>query len=150
MSHQEKFLEDYIIGSIRTFGSILVREEDIIAFARSYDPQVFHIDPVEARKTVYGGLVASGWHTGSMAMRLFAEHFLSQSSSMGSPGVDELRWLKPVRPGDRLSLRVSVLKSRRSESKPDRGIIKSLVEVLNQDEIVVMRFKALNIILSRR
>jgi len=145
----EQCFEDYVPGSVRTFGTILVKEEEIIEFARRYDPQVFHTDPVAAHKTVYGGLVASGWHTAAMAMRLIVEHYLSRTASVGSPGVDELRWLKPVRPGDELSVRLSVLEARRSESKPDRGVVRSLVEVLNQDRAVVMSFKGVNILLCR-
>jgi len=146
---REQCFEDYVPGSVRTFGTILVTEEEIIGFARRYDPQIFHTDPSAARKTIYGGLVASGWHTAAMAMRLIVEHYLSRAASVGSPGVDELRWLKPVLPGDKLSVRVSVLEARRSESKPDRGIVRSLVEVLNQDMAVVMSFKGVNILLCR-
>jgi acyl dehydratase len=146
---RDQCFEDFIPGSVRTFGSMLVTEEEIIEFARRYDPQIFHTDPVAARKSAYGGLVASGWHTAAMAMRLIVEHYLSRAASAGSPGVDELRWLKPVRPGDILSLRVTVLETRRSESKPDRGIVRSLVEVLNQDGVVVMSFKGANILLCR-
>ena len=145
----DQCFEDFVPGSVRTFGAILVTEEEIIEFARRYDPQVFHTDPVAARKTVYGGLVASGWHTAAMAMRLIVEHYLSRVASVGSPGVDEVRWLKPVRPLDELSVRVTVLEARRSESKPDRGLVRSLVEVLNQDMAVVMSFKGVNILLCR-
>src|SRR5512143_1274936 len=120
---REEFFEEYVPGSVRTFGTLLMKEEEIIEFARCYDPQVFHTDPVAARKTVYGGLVASGWHTAAMAARLISENYLSGVASVGSPGVDEVRWLKPVRPGDRLSVRVTVLDTRRSESKPDRGLV---------------------------
>lgn len=136
-------------GSVRTSGTVLVTEEEIIEFAKRYDPQVFHTDPVAARDSIYGGLVASGWHTAAMAMRLIVENYLSGVASVGSPGVDEVRWLQPVRPGDRLSVRVTVLEARRSESKPDRGIVRSLVEVLNQDMALVMSFKGVNIMLCR-
>jgi len=146
---REQCFEDYVPGSVRTFGTILVKEEEIIEFARCYDPQIFHTDPVAARKTAYGGLVASGWHTAAMAMRLIAENYLSRTASVGSPGLDELRWLKPVRPGDKLSVRVSVLEARRSLSKPDRGVVRSFVEVLNQDMVVVMSWKGVNILLCR-
>jgi acyl dehydratase len=146
---KDQCFEDYVPGSVRTFGSLLVEEKEIIEFARRYDPQVFHTDAVAARDTIYGGLVASGWHTAAMAMRLIVDHYLSHMASVGSPGVDELRWLKPVRPGDSLSVRVSVLEARRSESKPDRGVVRSLVEVLNQDMDVVMSFKGVNILLCR-
>jgi acyl dehydratase len=145
----DQCFEDFVPGSVQTFGTVLVKEEEIIEFARRYDPQVFHTDPVAARKTPYGGLVASGWHTAAMAMRLIVEHHLSQVASAGSPGVDEVRWLKPVRPGDQLSVRVTVLEARRSESKPDRGVVRSLVEVLNQDKEVVMTFKGVSILLCR-
>jgi acyl dehydratase len=145
----DQCFEDFVPGSVRTFGTVLVKEQEIIEFARRYDPQVFHTDPVAARKTPYGGLVASGWHTAAMAMRLIVDHHLSQVASAGSPGVDEVRWLKPVRPGDELSVRVTVLESRRSESKPDRGVVRSLVEVLNQDRAVVMSFKGVSILLCR-
>jgi len=136
-------------GSVRTSGTVLVTEEEIIEFAKRYDPQVFHTDPVAARDSIYGGLVASGWHTAAMAMRLIVENYLSGVASVGSPGVDEVRWLKPVRPGDKLSVRVTVLEARRSESKPDRGIVRSLVEVLNQDMAVVMSFKGVTMVLCR-
>jgi acyl dehydratase len=145
----DQCFEDYVPGSVHTFGTMPVTEEEIIEFARRYDPQVFHTDPVAARKTAYGGLVASGWHTAAMAMRLIVDHYLSSVAGAGSPGVDELRWLKPVRPGDTLSARVTVLEARRSESKPDRGVVRSLVEVLNQDMAVVMSFKGVNILLCR-
>jgi acyl dehydratase len=145
----DRCFEDFVPGSVRTFGTVLVKEQEIIEFARRYDPQVFHTDPVAARKTPYGGLVASGWHTAAMAMRLIVDHRLSQVASAGSPGVDELRWLKPVRPGDELSVRVTVLEARRSESKPERGVVRSLVEVLNQDGAVVMSFKGVGLLLCR-
>jgi len=145
----DQCFEDFVPGSVRTSGTVLVTEEEIIEFAKRYDPQVFHTDPVAARGSIYGGLVASGWHTAAMAMRLIVENYLSGVASVGSPGVDEVRWLKPVRPGDKLSVRVTVLESRRSESKPDRGIVRSLVEVLNQDMAVVMSFKGVTMVLCR-
>jgi len=145
----DQCFEDFVPGSVRTSGTVLVTEEEIIEFAKRYDPQVFHTDPVAARESIYGGLVASGWHTAAMAMRLIVENYLSGVASVGSPGVDEVRWLKPVRPGDKLSVRVTVLEARRSESKPDRGIVRSLVEVLNQDMAVVMSFKGVTMVLCR-
>ena len=145
----DQCFEDFVPGSVRTSGTVLVTEEEIIEFAKRYDPQVFHTDPVAARDSIYGGLVASGWHTAAMAMRLIVENYLSGVASVGSPGVDEVRWLKPVRPGDKLSVRVTVLEARRSESKPDRGIVRSLVEVLNQDMAVVMSFKGMTMALCR-
>ena len=121
---EKRYFEDYEEGSVHEFGSIAVEEEEIISFGRRYDPQVFHTDPVEATKTVFGGLVASGWHTAALAMRMIVDHYLSHVASLGSPGVDELRWLKPVRPGNRLSLRISIVETRRSRTKPDRGIVR--------------------------
>lgn len=141
----ERYFEDYVPGSIYEFGSIVVTEEEIIEFAKRYDPQIFHIDPIAARKTGFGGLIASGWHTAALTMRLLVDHYISRVASLGSPGADELRWLKPVRPGDELSICVRVLESRRSKSKPDRGVVRSMVEVLNQNREVVMTRTAVGI-----
>ena len=146
---EDRYFEDYIAGTVHEFGSIAVDEAEIIAFARRYDPQPFHVDPQAAQRTVFGGLIASGWHTAGLMMRLYAEHYLSRVASLASPGIDELRWLKPVRPGDTLSVRVTVLEANRSRSKPDRGIVRSFVEVLNQHGEVVMSLKALNLLLCR-
>ena len=144
-----RFFEDYVAGSVHEFGSIEVEEGDIIAFAERFDPQVFHLDPEGAKDSFYNGLIASGWHTGALMMRLFVDHYLSHVASLGSPGVDELRWLKPVRPGNRISIRVTVLETKQSRSKPDRGIIRSFVEVMNQDREVVMDLKAVNFLRCR-
>lgn len=146
---ENRYFEDYAAGSVHTFGSITVKQDEIIHFARRFDPQVFHIDPDEARKTAFGGLIASGWHTASLTMRLVVDHYLSRVASLGSPGLDELRWIKPVRPGDELSIRVTILEANRSRSKPDRGIVVSLVETLNQRHEVVMSMKAVNLLLCR-
>lgn len=146
---EDRYLEDYAVGSVYEFGSITVEEAEIIDFARRFDPQVFHSDPEAAKRTIFGGLVASGWHTASMMMRLFVDHYLSWAASLGSPGIDELRWTKPVRPGDQLSIRVTVLEVNRSRSKPDRGILRSFVEVLNQDKEVVLTVNAVNFLLCR-
>ncbi len=146
---EQRYFEDYIPGAVYEFGSIPVEAAEIISFAMKFDPQPFHTDPESARKSIYGGLIASGWHSASMMMRLFADHYLSHVASLGSPGVDELRWLKPVRPGDMLSIRVTVMDSRRSLSKPDRGILHSFCETLNQHGEVVMTMKALNFLACR-
>jgi acyl dehydratase len=135
---KERFFEDYRIGEVHEFGDYLVTEQEIIEFARKYDPQPFHTDPQAARDTHFGGLVASGWLTGSIAMRLLVDHYISACASMGSPGIDELRWLKPVRPGDRLRVRIRAERARRSHSKPDRGVVYSFMEVLNQQGETVM------------
>jgi acyl dehydratase len=145
----ELYFEDYQIGCIYDLGSIGVDEAEIIEFAGRYDPQPFHIDPERAKSSVYGGLIASGWHTSCLMMRLLVDHFVSSASSLGSPGVDELRWLKPVRPGDVLSAQVTIIDAKRSRSKPGRGIIQSFIEVSNAEKETVMTMKAVNLMLCR-
>ncbi len=140
--HKERFLEDYQVGEVAEFGDYLITKEEILEFAGRYDPQPFHTDEAAAEQSNYGGLIASGWMTGSVMMRMLVDHFVSPAAGMGSPGIDELRWLRPVRAGDRLRVRVTVLEARRSQTKPDRGAILSLDEVLNQDDEVVMTVKA--------
>ncbi|TNC24531.1 MaoC family dehydratase [Amycolatopsis alkalitolerans] len=145
----DRFFEDYVQDSTQEFGSVKVTEAEIIEFATKYDPQPFHVDPATAADGPFGGLIASGWHTGSLMMKLLAENYLSPVSSLGSPGIDELRWAKPVRPGDELRIRVRVLEARPSKSKPDRGLLRSLIEVLNQNDEVVFSAVALNFVLRR-
>lgn len=145
----DRYFEDYEPGSVHEFGSIAVREEEVLAFGWRFDPQPFHTDPVAAAETEYGGLIASGWHTAGLMMRLYSDHYLSKVATLVSPGVDNLRWLRPVRPGDVLSLRVTVAEARRLRSKPDRGLVRSDVEVLNQRGEVVMTLSALNFFLCR-
>ncbi len=146
---KERFLEDYIAGAVYELGSVSLCEAEIIDFAVKYDPQDFHIDAEKAASGPFGGLIASGWHTASAVMRLYVEHYLSKASSLGSPGLDELRWLAPVRPADVLSVRAKVLVVRRSNSKPDRGLVHTLTEVFNQHNVLVMRMKAVNVIACR-
>lgn len=141
-----RYFEDYVEGDIHSFGSIEVEADEVIAFAKRFDPQSFHTDPEAARLTPFGGIIASGWHTAGLMMRLYVEHYLTHVASLASPGLDELRWLRPVRPGDRLSVRVTVLKTAASKSKPDRGAVTSLVEVFNQANEPVMSLKVVNII----
>lgn len=145
----ERYFEDYVTGRVHEFGSIQVAEAEVVEFARRYDPQPFHADPEAAKRTPFGGLIASGWHTAGLMMRLVVDHYLSHVASLASPGVDELRWTQPVRPGDTLSVRATVLEARRSQSKPDRGIIRTLFEVLNQRGEVVMSAKAMNVLRTR-
>jgi acyl dehydratase len=145
----DRWLEDYVPGEVHESGSIDVEEAEVLAFGRRFDPQVFHTDPAAARDTEYGGLIASGWHTAALMMRLYTDHYLSRVATLVSPGVDELRWLLPVRPGDALSLRVTVVEARPSRSKPDRGVVRSRIEVLNQRRETVMTVTALNFILAR-
>ena len=147
---EDRYLEDYQTGAVYEFGSILVSEAEIIEFGKRFDPQVFHTSPQAAKQTLYGGLIASGWHTAGLMMRLFVNHYLSAVASLGSPGVDELRWSRPVRPGDTLTLRVTVTETKRSRSKPDRGVLFSFIEVLNQNQEVVMSMKAVNLLLCRK
>ena len=135
---QDRWFEDYEPGAVHDLGSVVVDEQEVIAFARKFDPQPFHLDKERAEESVFGGLIASGWHTACMAMRLIVDHYLSEASSEGSPGIDELRWLRPVRPGDQLSVRATILDARLSRSRPERGIVRSQIETLNQDEEVVM------------
>jgi acyl dehydratase len=144
-----RYFEDYAPGFTVDCGSVSVSEAEIIAFAKEYDPQPFHVDPVAAAEGPFGGLIASGWHTTSLAMRQLVDHWVSPESSLGSPGVDEIRWPSPVRPGDTLHVRATVLETRRSQSKPDRGIIRSLTEVTNQNGDAVLRLIAANFILAR-
>jgi len=139
--YTERYFEDYQVGEVIEFGDRLVTREEIVEFAQRYDPQPFHVDEAAAAKSHFGGLIASGWLTASIMMRMLVDHFVSRVASMGSPGIDELRWLRPVRPGDRLRVRVTVLEVRRSQTKPDRGAILSLDEVVNQDDEVVMSVK---------
>ncbi|MCZ7571364.1 MAG: MaoC family dehydratase [Ardenticatenaceae bacterium] len=146
---EHRYFEDYAGGAVYEFGSIAVEEAEVIAFAQRFDPQPFHTDPAAAKESIFGGLIASGWHTAGFMMRLLVDHYLSRVASLGSPGVDELRWLKPVRPGDVLSVRVTTLEANRSRSKPDRGIIRSSVEVLNQHREVVMSLNAVNFLRCR-
>jgi acyl dehydratase len=144
-----RYFEDYVEGSVHEFGSIGVEEQEVVAFACRFDPQNFHTDPEKAKETIFGGLIASGWHIASLATRLYVDYYLSSVASLGSPGVDELRWTKPVRPGDKLSIRVTILEANVSRSRPDRGIICSRVEVINQNREVVMYMKIVNFLLRR-
>ncbi len=146
---EDRYFEDYAPGAVLEYGHIPVTEADIVEFARRFDPQDMHVDPEAAARGLFGGLIASGWHTAAMMMRLFADNFLSKVASLASPGIDELRWLQPVRPGDTLRIRVTVLEASSSRSRPDRGMVRTLVEVLNQQEEVVMSLKPMNIIRRR-
>jgi acyl dehydratase len=139
----EIFWEDLPVGKVIDLGTREVPREEIIEFARRYDPQPFHTDEAAAKKSIYGGLIASGWHTCAMMMRLLYDGLLKRSASLGSPGVDSVRWLKPVRPGDVLRARMTVTEARASTSKPDRGIIKSQWQVFNQNDELVMTMEGM-------
>jgi acyl dehydratase len=144
----ERWFEDYVPGTSSSHGPIAVDESEVLAFAERFDPQPIHVDSAAAAAGPFGGLIASGWHTCSLMMRLFAEEYLSPASSLGSPGVDELRWVLPVRPGDELTLRATVADARRSRSRPDRGIVTTRIEMLNQSGDVVLRMTATNLVLA--
>jgi acyl dehydratase len=132
------YFEDFEAGSVAQSASKLVTREEIIAYAAEFDPQPMHLDEEAARASMLGGLAASGWHTCAIAMRMMCDWFVLDSASMGAPGVDEVRWLRPVRPGDRLTLRRTVLETRTSKSRPDMGFVKLQFEMLNQSGDVVM------------
>lgn len=133
-----QYFEDFRPGQTVELGNRTVTEEEIVAFARQWDPQPFHTDAEAARDSVFGGLIASGWHTGAMWMRLYVDSLLGSSASQGSPGVEELRWLAPVRPGDTLTGRLEVLEAVPSERRPDRGTVRIRAEMVNQDGVTVM------------
>jgi acyl dehydratase len=125
------FFEDFAVGQVNDYGPRVVTREEIVAFAAEFDPQPMHLDEEAARHTMLGGLGASGWHSCSLLMRIICDGFVLDSASMGAGGIDEVKWLKPVRPGDSLTVRASVLETRVSQSKPDRGFVKFRYEVIN-------------------
>lgn len=141
--------EDYRPGLVLVSGARRVDAGEMVAFARAYDPQAMHIDPVRSAAGPFGGLIASGWFTCGVMMALLVENFLPDAASLPSPGVDELRWLAPVREGDELSIRVTITGARLSKSKPDRGLVTSTVETLDGKGAVVMTMKGINLVLTR-
>ena len=143
------YLEDLEIGQKASFGAYAVTREEVLAFASAYDPQPFHLSDEAAAKTYFGKIAASGWHTCAMTMRMLVDNGRHvPMASLGSPGVDELRWLKPVYPGDTLRVETEIVDVTPSRSKPDIGTFKSEVTVLNQDDVAVMQMKT--IVLIRR
>ncbi len=149
MTQHKFYWEDFKTGETITMGSFSLSEADIVDFARRYDPQPFHIDKAAAEKSFYGGLIASGWHTCCAVMRLMCDSYLLDSASLGSPGMEELRWLRPVRPGDVLTAKRTILDSRPSLSKPDMGIVKSKWEIFNQRDECVMSMTGLQMFRRR-
>ena len=143
------YFEDLTPGRVFELGAVEVSADEIIEFATRYDPQPFHIDPAAAADTMFGGIIASGWHTCSMCMRLLVDELLSQSTSLGSPGMEQILWLAPVRPGDRLTARSTVEEVRPSSSKPDRGTVTLLTEMQNQAGVLVMTMRGMGMY-SRR
>lgn len=136
------YFEDFAAGQEYDLGSHILDRVAIVEFATAFDPQPFHINEYAAEQSIYGGLIASGWHTASIYMRLLCDGFLLRVHSMGSPGVDELRWLGPVRPGDELSAILRIGDVRASKSKLDRGIVQTLGEVRNQHSDLVLTLKS--------
>lgn len=134
----ERWFEDYQPGAVHELGTLQVDADEVLEFARRYDPQPIHTDPALAARGPFGGIIASGWHTGSLMMRLYALNYLSSASSLASPGLDELRWLRPVRPGDTLSVRMEILETRQSRSRPEIGLVRSRWAVQNQHGTTVM------------
>lgn len=143
------YLEDFKPGDTFEFGRHTFTREEIVAFARQYDPQPFHVDEEAARRSIYGGLIASGWQTVGVTFRLAVEGLIGRVASMGSPGVDEIRWLRPVRPGDTITARAEVLEVRPSASKPDRGVIRIRYEALNQRGETVLTMVGLGLFARR-
>jgi len=146
---EDRFFEDYTAGAVYEYGHVTVTEAEILDFARVFDPQPIHVDQEIAAQGPFQGLIASGWHTGGIMMRLFVDHFLSRVAGLASPGVDELRWPTPVRPGDSLRLRVTIVEARRSRSKPDRGLVRTHAELINQNDEVVLQLTAMNLVRAR-
>src|SRR3954467_7670930 len=130
--------EDFAPGSSRIDGGITVSRDDIVAFARRFDPQPFHMDEAAAKQTFVGRLIASGWHTCALTMRIIADGFILDTASMGSPGIEEVRWLRPVGPGGALRVRATVLDARPSQSRPDRGLVRFRFDMLNQTDETAM------------
>ena len=141
-----RYFEDFKPGEVLELGHHTITRDEIVAFARQFDPQPFHLDEDAARATIFGGLIASGWHTGSLMMRLLCDGVIADTASLGSPGIDEMRWIKPVRPGDTLSLRMIVADCVPSRSKPDRGIVRTVLELRNQHGEIVVSIKGMNLI----
>ncbi|HVY15220.1 MAG TPA: MaoC family dehydratase [Rhodopila sp.] len=144
----DRFFEDYVVGATYECGSVHLTEAEIIAFASQYDPQAMHVNPALAAAGPFGEIIASGWQTMGVTMRQVVDNYLP-FNGLVAPGVDEVRWTRPVRPGDTLSVRVTVTEARRSSSRPDRGLVHSLVETLNQNGDVVMSFKPMNFVRVR-
>jgi acyl dehydratase len=132
------YWEDFPVGDTMEMGSHMFSEAEIVAFARQFDPQSFHIDPAAAKQSVFGGLIASGWHTCAIAMRLMVEKYIARSASLGSPGLDNIRWLAPVRAGDTIAYRRRIIAARASESKSGVGLVQTRWEALNQRGEMVM------------
>ena len=146
----DRYFEDYQAGAVYEYGYATVDTDELLAFAERFDPQPIHVDPEYASTGPFDGLIASGWYTAGIFMRLFADHYLSRVASLASPGIDELRWLTPVRPGDTLRLRTTIAETRRSRSKPDRGLVFTHAELRNADDRSVLSLTAMNMLRLRK
>ncbi len=146
---QKLYFEDFQAGAINQYGPRLITREEMVAFAAEFDPQPMHLDEEAGRASMLGGLAASGWHTCCLMMRLAADGFILNSASMGAPGVDEVRWLAPLRPGRQITLRTTVLETRASSSRPEMGFVKMLFEVIDDAGVTVMALTS-SLIMGRR
>ena len=145
-----QYFEDVAVGVVEGFGNKQVTREEVVDFAGKYDPQPFHLDDAAAAQTYFGRLSASGWHTAAMAMRMMVDHMSANArASLGSPGLDELRWLKPVYPGDTLRCEMEVVEKRRSRSRPEMGILDTKLTVFNQKDECVMTMRSAGLIRVR-
>jgi acyl dehydratase len=142
--------EDFSVGRVFEHGARTLTEDDIVRFAREWDPQRYHVDPQAAKNTPFGGLIASGWQSCGVLMRLMCDAYLNESSCVGSPGIDEIRFLKPVRPGDGLRFRSTVLEASPSASRPERGNVRFRWELVNQNDEVVLSMIGRQLYLRRR
>lgn len=145
----DRYFEDYTPGAVYEYGHLTVTADDIVGFAEQFDPQPIHTDHIFAESGPFDGLIASGWHSAGLLMRLFAGHYLSRVASLASPGVDELRWSAPLRPGDTVRLRTTIVQTRPSRSKPDRGMVRTKAELLNQNDQSPISLLAMNILRRR-
>ncbi|MCI0546465.1 MAG: MaoC family dehydratase [Candidatus Rokubacteria bacterium] len=144
-----RYFEDYRVGEVVRAAAVTITESHIIRYAREYDPQPIHVDREAARRSIYGGLIASGWQVGALGFSMLVQAGLLGETSLGSPGIDELRWRAPVRPGDTLHAEAEILERRPSASKPDRGLVTVAYRIRNQAGEVVMSFRALQLVRRR-
>lgn len=150
MPYSMQYFEDLVVGSKASFGRYEVTREEVIEYASKYDPQPFHLDDEAAAKTHFGRISASGWHTCAMTMAMLVQNLKDhKQAGLGSPGLDELRWLKPVYPGDVLRVESELLEKTRSRSRPEMGSFKSIISVFNQDDVKVMTFRSIGLIAVR-
>jgi acyl dehydratase len=148
-SIDDRYLEDYAAGAVYEYGYRTVTEEEILGFAATFDPQPIHLDPCFALSGPFNGLIASGWHTAAVFTRLYVDHYVSRVASLASPGVDEVRWPAPLRPGDRVRIRCTILESRVSRTKPDRGLVRTHGQLINADDQDVLRLDLMNLFARR-